>query len=465
MMTDKKKKQFVMVMSVAAVFLLFYNLASRVNSYSTTLLAFTYKYGFIPRGLLGTIYQGLNDILPFDMNVYAAVNMFALTTTCIYTIFIVWVLAIMLRYIYKYQESLEDISLNKDEMQGFNEANWNSTWGLIAFTMICAIPTFSGYYNFGRIDMFMLIMSLSAVVLLVKDKAIWIIVPLTALGEMFHEAYVFMYFSVVLVLLLHRVITKVVEEKEEKQSGDAEKNSSLGDYIKTAFTNKSVRKYSFVFIAAFIVVSVLFLYFRFGYAYGDKEVADKIYDTAYGMTYDNYVHKDVIRAEILGVDLTEEEMIYRAENFIEFPFFLILMSPFIGILIGFYKRIFKYVKENYSGAVRTVMRFKYLVMVIGVMMLVPLYAMKVDYGRWCFAAVMYYCISILGMMALGDKVAIKAWRETISDLHKKCTFAPLLIGYAFMLAPFTDLSIGKFCYQIYDFPNKIMRMLEIIPFD
>ena len=234
------------------------------------------------------------------------------------------------------------------------------------------------------------------------------------------------------------------------------------NYVKAAFAHKSVRRYLWVTVLSVAVVSGLFLYFRFGYEYGDREVADQIYDTAYGMTYDNFVHKDVIRAEILGVDLTEEEIEYHVENFIEFPFFILLMSPFIGILVGLYRHVFRQIRGN---KLQGLLRFKYLVMIVGVLTLIPLLAMKVDYGRWCFAAVMYYVMTLLAMMAMGDEVVFDGWRSTIVKLREKWLLGPVLLAYAMMLTPFTDLSIGKFCYQIYDFPNKILRMMEIIPFN
>ena len=439
-----KNKKFEIIMILSAFILLFYNLAARVNSYSTTLLAFTYKYGFIPRGLLGTIYQGLNDLLPINMNVYAAVNIFTLIMTCLYTGFMVWVLKKLLSKIGDTtQDDFSDVA-----------GPWKSIYSLIMFALICAIPTFAGYYNFGRVDMYMLIMSLCAMMLIVYDKAIWLVVPLVALGEMFHEAYVFMYFSMILALLVYRILDEIGKIDDL--------DAGVINYVKAAFAHKSVRRYLWVTVLSVAVVSGLFLYFRFGYEYGDKKVADQIYDTAYGMTYDNFVHKDVIRAEILGVDLTEEEIEYHVENFIEFPFFILLMSPFIGILVGLYRHVFRQIRDN---KLQGLLRFKYLVMIVGVLTLIPLLAMKVDYGRWCFAAVMYYVMTLLAMMAMGDEVVFDGWRSTIVKLREKWLLGPVLLAYAMMLTPFTDLSIGKFCYQIYDFPNKILRMMEIIPFN
>ena len=38
-----------------------------INRMNATMFAFSYEYGFISRGLIGTIYQFFDKILPFDM--------------------------------------------------------------------------------------------------------------------------------------------------------------------------------------------------------------------------------------------------------------------------------------------------------------------------------------------------------------------------------------------------------------
>ena len=53
----------------------------RING---TMMAFSYKYGFISRGLIGTIYQGLNKILPVNMMTYKACVGYTLIVTLLF---------------------------------------------------------------------------------------------------------------------------------------------------------------------------------------------------------------------------------------------------------------------------------------------------------------------------------------------------------------------------------------------
>ena len=59
------KFMFTMFVVCFALFITFY--ARNVERYNTTILSFNYSYGFISRGLLGTLYLWLNDILPIDI--------------------------------------------------------------------------------------------------------------------------------------------------------------------------------------------------------------------------------------------------------------------------------------------------------------------------------------------------------------------------------------------------------------
>jgi hypothetical protein len=65
-----------------------YSYREMVENYNTTVLAFTYKYGFISRGFIGTLYHGLDSILPVDLiNYEAEVWVCLVVTIIIYLIF------------------------------------------------------------------------------------------------------------------------------------------------------------------------------------------------------------------------------------------------------------------------------------------------------------------------------------------------------------------------------------------
>ena len=79
----------ILIVLSCAIFFLDYD--ERVLPYNSTILAFSYKYGFISRGLAGTIYQWLDSWIPANMITYEAVLYFTLIVTLLfYVLFFVF---------------------------------------------------------------------------------------------------------------------------------------------------------------------------------------------------------------------------------------------------------------------------------------------------------------------------------------------------------------------------------------
>lgn len=85
----------------------------------------------------------------------------------------------------------------------------------------------------------MIAVSLAGVLCLVRERFTWLVIPLSALGVMFHQGYVFMYFNLILVLLWYRVCSLWGRNK------------------------KKARYYLLLLVLAFLIGSALFLYFEF----------------------------------------------------------------------------------------------------------------------------------------------------------------------------------------------------------
>lgn len=391
---EKNKTCIWIALIILSAGLFIENLAERVNSYNATVLAFSYKYGFGSRSLIGTIYQGLNDFLPMNLNTYASVNHFVFIITILFT---VAVLAFC-----KFVICRVDI-----EKTG--------AWMLLFLFVIFTVPTFAGYYNFGRLDLYMVLLDLLGVVLIVKDKGLWFLIPIMAVGVMVHQAYVFMYANVLLVLLFFRWM----------ETGE--------------------KKYRNIFILCLLTVSVLFLWFNFWGRAIESPYVDEIIKNAKAMTYKHKYHKDVVRAEILGVDLTKEEWEYHIRNFIELPFFLLMFSPFIFQLI----RIVKKIKISISQ-ISLRKKLGYLAVVVGPMTIVPLYIMKVDFGRWTYAVIFYYLVISMALLMMKDTIYTFSIGEVYSEILMYGKWLPaFLVLYGFLFTPFTDLSIDAISYSFY----------------
>lgn len=393
---DNKKIKLYMVTLILISFAAFaYSYRQILESYNSTVLAFSYKYGFISRALIGTLYNGLNDILPINLLSYDA----ALTTMVVVTLIIFVILHII---------AYRTLRLCPPKYINVLEAAW-------VLFMVNVITTFSSKRNLGRLDIFMILLSVIAVYCIIRGRAIQVCILLGALGVMVHQGYVFMYYSMILVLLLYEYLT-------------------LRD-----------KRYLYTLIISFILSSALFLYFQFfSHGKGDMIVGD-IIDNATLIAKNGKYHKTLIQAEILGVDLTESEWPMHVENFIELPFYLLLMSPYLVLMYNFCKRLFIAAKGKEQ-------KLKYIILICGSLTILPNFILKVDYARWILAVVLYYIIVIIALVVLQDKLVCDTIDYYVDKFnHNKAAYSILYI-YPVLFLPFWDVHI---CDALKNISNPI----------
>ena len=400
----KEKKiisfSFVWVLFLVVLFLRSYG--DKVNDINATMLAFSYKYGFISRGFIGSIYQVLDKVLPFDMMNYTWVMRFTQGITIVYyVILFIFVCSCLLK-----------CSKNITEQMKY----------AIIFFSIWAIPMFASQYNFGRLDVYCVMLSLLGAMLLIYEKAEWLVVIFSALGVMVHQGNVFMFLNIILVLLVYKMLS--AEEGKRK-------------------------KYAVLFVLSFLVASVLFLYFEFFSHFDGENILEDIVSTASALCNNGAYHQDVIDHEILGIDLSEREWKFRLQNIVQFPIFVILMLPHIIITVRFFRNILKSAPTKLEKA-------KYLLVAIGAGTILPDLLLKCDYGRWMFAIICYYCVVILALLAMRDTIVEKEFLRLTTSLNKKSPAAILLLAYPVVFQPLWDVAI---CYVVAKWAGTINDML------
>lgn len=374
-----------------------------VNRMDSTVLAFSYKYGFISRGLVGTFYQWLDEILPADLMNQEAVVTY---TLCVTLIFYVLMLGFFGLCLYRADTSV------------------GSLMCVIVFFTVFAVPISSAHFNFGRPDIYCLILSTAAAILLIVKRAEWLVVPLAALGVMIHQGNVFMYLNIILMLLLYRVLSTVGRER---------------------------KKYVFLLSAAFLAASALFLYFEFFSHVNGEEFYPEIVNTAQKLTKDGKIHQDLVDKEILGIDLTDREEEDHRANFVQLGVFLLLMLPYILILIRFFRRLIKNAKTKTD-------QWKYVFAALGAGTILPDLLLKIDYGRWMFAVISYYCIVILAMSAMGDEGVFKALTPE-GERTPACKVAvAVLLVYPLLLQPLEDVNINYITEAAADYINDALGL-------
>ena len=391
---DKKRNMFsfLVIWGIITIGLFLNTFDWTANSYNTSILVISYKYGFTSRGLIGTIYQFLGNLVGVDIwNYFVAFKFYVICTVVCYIAFAIMMLLF-----------LNKANVNNKKMEQY----------LILINTIFFVTMFATDMNFGRIDMFMLLATILAVYLIAIERCVWLVVPLTALGVIFHQGYVFMYYNVVLVLLIYRMLTK--EGKERK-------------------------KYIIVFVLSLIVCTILFFWFQVVFRGGAHDYYNEIMNNATTLSelgVEGKPHDALLRAEILGVNLHDEELVFRVSNVIEIIIFIVFFFPYI-IFVG--KALARTIKKQ----TRLEKKLAYWAVVLGPLTLLPDYIFKVDYGRWTFAAVTYFLLVFIFMYAINERDIIDSVDEGLERLRTR-VYRPFIFILPLIFVPFMDVAVTEF---------------------
>lgn len=380
---------FVIMFSILCFTLFLTYYSQEVRRYNTTILAFNYSYGFISRGFLGTLYLGLNEILPFDIiNYESVVNITLIATTIIVFTFFILAIVLLIKIEEKYHLNVQY---------------------LIFFFTLFFVPMFYSVRNMGRPDVYMMFFTFLGLILIVCEKFEWLLVPLAILSVMVHQGYVFMFYNIFMYLLAYKAFRN---------------------------TGKKRTKYLSILITSFLSVSVLFVYFNFFSHINGKEIYDEIVALATKLGNEGEVFDILINHEILGIDPWEEEWPQHIYNFIELPLFCLLMSPYIVLGVRFFKSIIRAAETKAEKILYTFLPLCSLTMV-------PSYILKIDYGRWVFAGVAYFSLVILSLYALGDSLVREKWHALIEDIKNRYSYAALLLIFIGTMIPLYDIHINE----------------------
>jgi len=377
-----------------------------VNCLNTTVYAFSYKYGYISRAFMGTVIRVINKllapILPYDLLTYDGMVLFA---NILNTIFIIMLMILFYMCLNKCDEKLETRML-----------------ALMFMLSVFAFPEYLTEQNFGRSDICMAMVTILGCYLLLREKWEYLIIPLSGIAVSIHQGYVLMFFNVLLVLLWCKIFDN---------------------------TGKKRNKYVFIFVASFILASVLFLYLNF-FSHGNgKEIYDEIYAVASSLAHDGVVHTNLMLHEILGESPFVNEWPEHVHNFCEFPVLLVLMSPYLVIAFRFFRETIKEAKGWY--------KLKYLAVAVGSATILPDLIVKIDYGRWMFSILFYYFVTVLVLLARGDKIIVSKFNDEVNIIKKKPALMIGLLMYPLLFTPFKDVYISDLTNDITNFCMDLAR--------
>lgn len=382
-----QKRSLSLLFIIGILFLRFYE--EKVNMINGTMMAFSYGYGFISRGFAGTIYQLCNQVLPIDMINYPSLLRYTFVVTMMFYL-CVW---FFLRYV----------------MKKTPEENQQFVWYFAVMFLVATVPMFAAECNFGRLDLYQILFSLFAVMILMEGKFEWLIVPLTAFGIMTHQGYIFMFYHIVVVMLIYYGWKRIEKRKY----------------------------YAILFASSFLVVVFLFFWFEvFSHGSG-QEIYNDIVSSAQRICLDGLIHEDVIKHEILGIDLatSEIEIQWQMPARLQLFVYIILMLPFIVPLVHGIKNYF--LKDLKKGELLV-----YGTLAIGAGAILPDLLLKVDFGRWMYTIIFYYLVVIMVLMKEKDMRLQSVVTDYGTVIKKIGAWTPwVMLAYFFLLQPLGDVNI------------------------
>lgn len=393
MLENKEKQQSIgkfMLTLILVCFVLFLTYYTQhVGRYNTTILAFNYSYGFISRGLLGTLYLILNNILPYDiLNYESVVNITLIATTIIMICFLILMYCILRKCQTKYLTNIQYI--------------------IIYFAMFFVSMYYSNR-NLGRPDIYMMFLTFVGLFAIVHEKFEWIVIPLSIACVMIHQGYVFLFYNIFMYPLIYQIFRT---------------------------TGKRRIKYLCILGISFLSVSVLFLYFNFFSHVSGEEAAESIMALAAQLGPEGDVYETLITHEILGIDPWDQEWPQHIYNFIELPVFCLFMLPYIILGIRLFKNIIK-------AAETTANKVLYALLPICSATILPCYILKIDYGRWIYAGIAYFSLVVLVLCAFKDKIVTEQLQLLMNDIQSRYSYSALLLVYISTIVPLYDIHINR----------------------
>ncbi len=399
-MTRNKQKEFMIAMIVFAIACFFRFFQRTMEYQNTTLFAFSYKYGFISRGFMGSLYACLDRLLPLGLMNYKAVYYFNIIATVIYFAIGLWFCS---------------FCLNRTKAMFDDTKYLVILYGIYTFTMYLTEE------NFGRLDLYLTIITIISLLLILKDKYIWLVPILAAICVLIHQGYVFTHVNILLVVLLYRAIcsteTKIASSNEKIQRNE----------------------YAAVFIVTMIVVSILFIYFEFFSHSKGEQIYDSLVTSAMALSESGKDYNvSLVNHEILGQGVFKDEWEYHVANYMEFPCYILIYIPFIIIGVDFLKNLFRNTKA----------RLKYIIILLGPLTLLPQMILKVDYGRYMYLISSYVITIMLCLYVLKDESVIQAFAKTKEKIKKILPIPQVLLIYLLFLMPHLDVLISWTSYRL-----------------
>ena len=403
----KKKENIFMLM------LIFFSAALFVKSYgqgmsvtNTTALAVSYRNGYAENALLGTICQIIFSFLGIARPDYAHVILFAQCFTIIQYIIVFLFFYFLLKKVEK--KYLDIMGL------------------LLIFYSIFLIPYFCGYDQLGAAAPCMLTVTLLGAMSFLRGKWNPLLYVLPIMGMLLQIEFFFAYSGVYFALLIYMwAQTRGVQRK--------------------SWQKRLIISFVLLCIVTGVLVGARIL------SYPDTAMTKQL---ATQFSIDSTFDEELLNRLQEGYRFGGA-MNPHGGNFLELIFFICLFSPYL-ILGG---RLFRNISRL---AQKDGQRKMYHILLLGGVMVCPLFLIRCHYGNWIFAFISYYAVIFLVLLAKGDRIVTVAISEMMHTISEKHGWMVLLLLYPIMFVPFSDMNICGITRNVAEDLKYALQVLGIM---
>ena len=182
-MIVNQKYFFIIFLILFICYILYYNPYSYGNYYSYNYYVVSYNYGFISRGLIGSIFM---FFFPF-----LKMHTLIIILNIIYILLLVFISYLLHMF----------IKIQKDKLLSF------------LATMLCIFNPASFMLmitmnEFGRFDIFIFILSIIAIIIICKKKFIFLVPIIFIIAMLIHQNFLFMYAPLILMIIIYNWFKK-----------------------------------------------------------------------------------------------------------------------------------------------------------------------------------------------------------------------------------------------------------------
>ena len=235
--------------------------------------------------------------------------------------------------------------------------------------------------NFGRLEIFSIILALGSVLIIFKNNYLVYLIPmLTVISILIYHTAIFLYLPIVFVLMLYMAVVK----KDKRML--------------------------FVGIFTVVLAGAGFLYMQFFGKINDYSITEVI--NVLSKKTDMYPAKGMIYPEYYMEFSGHKEFI--AQRLPEMlPRLIISIIIYLPVLFGIY---FVYVKAFLQS--KKSEKLAYLVVILSFITVIPVFMFAVDYGRWMSAYLIGQFVIMLSLIHLKDQNITQAVK-TFGDKYLK----------------------------------------------